>query len=76
MPLYYNLAPNEMLVPHEVMEKEFLAELPGKGLTVTQVTPADQAKAAEVMRKYWPEWAAESKENADILNKVMARLKK
>jgi type I restriction enzyme, R subunit len=25
LPLYYDLAPNEMLVPHEVMEKEFLA---------------------------------------------------
>ncbi len=25
LPLYYNLAPNEMLVPHEIMEKEFLA---------------------------------------------------
>jgi type I restriction enzyme R subunit len=24
LPLYYDLAPNEMLVPHEVMEKEFL----------------------------------------------------
>ncbi len=24
LPLYYNLAPNEMLVPHEVMEREFL----------------------------------------------------
>ncbi len=25
LPLYYSLAPNEMLVPHEIMEKEFLA---------------------------------------------------
>jgi type I restriction enzyme R subunit len=25
LPLYYNIAPNEMLVPHEIMEKEFLA---------------------------------------------------
>src|SRR5215510_14330358 len=25
LPLYYNLAPNEILVPHEIMEKEFLA---------------------------------------------------
>ncbi len=25
LPLYYNLAPNEMLVPHEIMEQEFLA---------------------------------------------------
>ncbi len=24
LPLYYSLAPNEMLVPHEIMEKEFL----------------------------------------------------
>jgi type I restriction enzyme, R subunit len=24
LPLYYRLAPNEMLVPHEIMEKEFL----------------------------------------------------
>src|SRR5215470_15956938 len=31
LPLYYDLAPNEMLVPHEVMEKEFfsLAETEG-----------------------------------------------
>ena len=31
LPLYYNLAPNEMLVPHELMEKEFfsLAETEG-----------------------------------------------
>jgi type I restriction enzyme R subunit len=25
LPLYYNIAPNEMLVPHDIMEKEFLA---------------------------------------------------
>lgn len=25
LPLYYSLAPNEMLVPHEIMEKEFLS---------------------------------------------------
>lgn len=25
LPLYYNLAPNEMLVPHEILDKEFLA---------------------------------------------------
>jgi len=31
LPLYYNLAPNEMLVPHDIMEKEFfsLAETEG-----------------------------------------------
>jgi type I restriction enzyme R subunit len=31
LPLYYNLAPNQMLVPHEIMEKEFfsLAETEG-----------------------------------------------
>lgn len=31
LPLYYNLAPNDMLVPHELMEKEFfsLAETEG-----------------------------------------------
>lgn len=32
LPLYYNLAPNEMRVPHEVMEKEFLALAEGEGI--------------------------------------------
>src|SRR5712692_5703 len=30
--LYYNLAPNEMLVPHEIMEKEFLALAEAEGV--------------------------------------------
>ena len=33
LPLYYNLAPNEMLVPHEMMEKEFLALAETEGIT-------------------------------------------
>ena len=32
LPLYYNLAPNEMLVPHEVMEKEFLSLAETEGI--------------------------------------------
>ena len=32
LPLYYNLAPNEMLVPHEIMEKEFLALAEAEGI--------------------------------------------
>jgi type I restriction enzyme R subunit len=32
LPLYYNLAPNEMLVPHDVMEKEFLALAETEGI--------------------------------------------
>ena len=32
LPLYYNLAPNEMLVPHEIMEKEFLALAETEGI--------------------------------------------
>ncbi|MDX8404554.1 MAG: HsdR family type I site-specific deoxyribonuclease, partial [Mariprofundus sp.] len=32
LPLYYNLAPNEMQVPHEIMEKEFLALAEGEGV--------------------------------------------
>jgi len=32
LPLYYNLAPNEMQVPHEIMEKEFLALAEGEGI--------------------------------------------
>jgi len=31
--LYYNLAPNEMLVPHEIMEKEFFALAETEGIT-------------------------------------------
>jgi type I restriction enzyme R subunit len=32
LPLYYNLAPNEMLVPHEIMENEFLALAETEGI--------------------------------------------
>ncbi len=32
LPLYYNLAPGEMLVPHELMEKEFLALAETEGI--------------------------------------------
>ena len=32
LPLYYNLAPNEMLVPRDVMEKEFLALAETEGI--------------------------------------------
>jgi len=32
LPLYYNLAPNEMRVPHELMEKEFLALAESEGV--------------------------------------------
>ena len=32
LPLYYNLAPNEMLVPHEIMEKDFLALAETEGI--------------------------------------------
>jgi type I restriction enzyme R subunit len=32
LPLYYNLAPNEMLVPHEIMEKEFFAIAETEGI--------------------------------------------
>jgi type I restriction enzyme R subunit len=32
LPLYYNLAPNEMLVPHEVMEREFLSLVETEGI--------------------------------------------
>jgi type I restriction enzyme R subunit len=32
LPLYYNLAPNEMRVPHEIMEKEFLALAETEGI--------------------------------------------
>ncbi|MBI1747489.1 MAG: HsdR family type I site-specific deoxyribonuclease [Acidobacteria bacterium] len=32
LPLYYNLAPNEMLMPHEIMEKEFLALAETEGI--------------------------------------------
>ena len=32
LPLYYNMAPNEMLVPHEIMEKEFLALAETEGI--------------------------------------------
>jgi type I restriction enzyme R subunit len=32
LPLYYNLAPNEMLVPHELMEKEFLSLAETQGI--------------------------------------------
>jgi type I restriction enzyme R subunit len=32
LPLYYQLAPNEMLVPHDIMEKEFLALAETEGI--------------------------------------------
>ena len=32
LPLYYNLAPNAMLVPHETMEKEFFALAETEGI--------------------------------------------
>ncbi|MGH8728209.1 MAG: type I restriction endonuclease subunit R [Burkholderiales bacterium] len=32
LPLYYNLAPNEMLVPHELMEQEFLSLAATQGI--------------------------------------------
>lgn len=32
LPLYYQLAPNEMLVPHEIMEKEFMALAETEGI--------------------------------------------
>lgn len=32
LPLYYNLAPNEMLVPHEILDKEFLALADAEGV--------------------------------------------
>ena len=32
LPLYYNLAPNEMLVPHDVMEQEFLSLAETEGI--------------------------------------------
>jgi type I restriction enzyme R subunit len=32
LPLYYNLAPNEMLVPHELLEKEFLSLAETEGI--------------------------------------------
>jgi type I restriction enzyme, R subunit len=32
LPLYYNLAPNEMRVPHEIMEKEFLSLVESEGI--------------------------------------------
>jgi type I restriction enzyme, R subunit len=32
LPLYYNLAPNEMLVPHEMMEREFLSLAEAEGI--------------------------------------------
>jgi type I restriction enzyme R subunit len=32
LPLYYHLAPNEMLVPHELMEREFLSLIEAEGI--------------------------------------------
>ena len=32
LPLYYNLAPNEMLVPHEMLDKEFLSLAEAEGV--------------------------------------------
>lgn len=36
LPLYYNLAPNEMLVPHELMEAEFFAMAETEGIADIQ----------------------------------------
>jgi len=33
LPLFYNLAPNEMLVPHETLEKEFLSLAEAEGMS-------------------------------------------
>lgn len=33
LPLYYNLAPNEMLVPHEIMDQEFFSLAEAEGIT-------------------------------------------
>lgn len=33
LPLYYNIAPNEMLVPHELMDKEFLSLAETEGIS-------------------------------------------
>ena len=33
LPLFYNLAPNEMLVPHEILDKEFLALAEAEGVS-------------------------------------------
>jgi type I restriction enzyme, R subunit len=33
LPLFYNLAPNEMLVPHEILDKEFLALAETEGIS-------------------------------------------
>ena len=33
LPLYYQLAPNEMLVPHEILDKEFLALAEAEGVS-------------------------------------------
>ncbi len=32
LPLYYNVAPNEMLVPHEILDKEFLSLVETEGI--------------------------------------------
>ncbi|MDP1636196.1 MAG: HsdR family type I site-specific deoxyribonuclease [Gallionellaceae bacterium] len=33
LPLYYNIAPNEMLVPHEILDKEFLSLAEAEGVS-------------------------------------------
>lgn len=33
LPLFYNLAPNEMLVPHDILDKEFLSLADAEGIT-------------------------------------------
>src|SRR5690606_37773119 len=33
LPLYYNLAPNELLVPHDTLDEEFLSMAEAEGLT-------------------------------------------
>jgi type I restriction enzyme R subunit len=37
LPLYYNLAPNEMLVPHETLDKEFLSLAEAEGVAVADI---------------------------------------
>ena len=36
LPLYYQLAPNEMLVPHETLDKEFLSLAEAEGALLGQ----------------------------------------
>ena len=38
LPLYYNLAPNEMLVPRKLMEDEFLQDVLERSLNICAIT--------------------------------------